>query len=184
MLTNQISQAATIILHGGVIAYSTETILGLGCNPHNRSACERLLWLKQRSVERGLILLVDDIDELTNLSQPLSATQCSTITSATTTPTTWLLPAKSSIPIWITGKHNKVAVRITRYPQVQQICKTTGAIVSTSANYSTYPPARNHSELRDWFGPHLDYIIIGPPGTGLPSEMRDLISGDIIRKGS
>ena len=184
MLANQISQAVAIIQHGGIIAYSTETILGLGCDPYNRSACKRLLWLKQRSVEKGLILLVDDIDELTNLSQPLSSTQCSTIASAIVTPTTWLLPAKASIPAWVMGKHNKVAVRITQHPQAQQICKTAGAIVSTSANYATYQPARNQNELRDWFGPHLDYIIMGPSGSGLPSEMRDLISGEIIREGS
>ena len=52
MLSNQISQAQTILRHGGVIAYSTETVLGLGCNPYNQNAVNRILWLKNRAVEK------------------------------------------------------------------------------------------------------------------------------------
>ena len=182
MLTNQISEAVAIIQHGGVIAYSTDTILGLGCDPNNRSAIKRVLWLKQRSIEKGLILLVENLEALQQFSQPLTATQCADIVS-TASATTWLLPAHDSIPKWITGKHDRVAIRITQHPIANQICKAAGAIVSTSANFSNDKQLDKHCDLRSWFGPYLDYVIIGAPGSGFPSEVRDLVSGEILRQG-
>ncbi len=181
MLANQISQAAAIIQHGGIVAYSTDTIIGLGCDPYNRRAVESVLWLKQRSIEKGLVLLTDGIDGLKDFSQTLTSSQCSKITSIPT-PTTWLLPKSSSTPAWLTGIHASVAMRITQHPIASQLCKSTGAIVSTSANFSGYPTATNQQQLKDWFGPHLDFVIIDAAGTGLPSEVRDLISGKTLRQ--
>lgn len=181
MLANQLSQAAAVIQHGGVVAYSTDTIIGLGCDPYNRSAVECVLWLKQRSIEKGLILLTEGLDGLKDFSQPLTSSQCSKITS-TRAPTTWLLPKSSSTPVWITGIHASVAMRVTQHPIASQLCKSTEAIVSTSANFSDYPTATNQQQLKDWFGPHLDYVIIDATGTGLPSEVRDLISGETLRQ--
>lgn len=185
MLTNQISQAAVIVKHGGVIAYSTDTILGLGCDPNNRTAIEKILWLKQRSIDEGLILLVDEIDALAQYSQKLDHSQRSTISShCAESPTTWLVPAHASVPPWIMGKHSRVAIRITQHPNANELCKQAGAIVSTSANYSKFNPVSNGDGLWNWFGPHLDFVLIDLPGSGLPSEVRDLISGEILRKGT
>ena len=182
MLANQLSQAAAIIQHGGVIAYSTDTVLGLGCDPNNQAAVEKILWLKHRSIAKGLILLVENMHALGEFTQPLSTEQTSDIASiSSTTPTTWLLPAKRSTPVWITGTHDRVAIRITQHPIARKLCKMVGAIVSTSANISDYPTVINEQQLRDWFGPYLDYVIIGTPGTGVPSEIRDVISGKILR---
>ncbi len=183
MLTNQISQAKSIIKHGGVIAYSTDTILGIGCDPYSCKAVEKILWLKRRAVEKGLILLVADLTALKNISQPLTPSQLDEISSCNpTTPTTWLLPAQSSVPKWICGTYDTVAIRITNHPIANKLCEATGVIVSTSANFSDYSTVTDQQQLKDWFGPYLDYVIIGPPGTGLPSEVRDLISGNILRK--
>ncbi len=183
MLANQLSQAATIIQQGGVIAYSTDTVLGLGCDPNNQTAVEKILWLKHRSIEKGLILLIESVHALEGYSEPLSTKQTSEILStSSTTPTTWLLPAQRLTPVWITGAHDRVAIRITQHPIASKLCKILGAVVSTSANFSDYPIAVNAKQLRDWFGPYLDYVIIGTPGTGVPSEIRDLISGKILRR--
>ena len=185
MLANQISQAIAIVQQGGVIAYSTETILGLGCDPNNRRAVERLLWLKQRSINKGLVILVASVDALKEHSQPLSPSQYAKITSRLSkAPTTWVLPAHRSTPIWIMGNHGHIAIRITQHTIASKLCASTGAIVSTSANYSDYPTAINSQQLREWFGPYLDYVIIGAPGTGVPSEIRDLVSGEILRQTS
>ncbi len=180
MLTNQIAQAQAIVKQGGVIAYSTDTILGLGCDPNNSEAVKRILWLKQRSIEKGLILLVADINELEKYSLPLSKTQIKKILT-THTPTTWLVPKRTSVPYRITGAHDSVAIRLTQHPIATDICQVSGSIVSSSANFSTYLCAENAIQLRNWFGPYLDYVIIGKPGTGVASEIRDLLNDERIR---
>lgn len=140
------------------------------------------MWLKCRGVEKGLIVLAADLDVLQTFSQPLSTSQTTTITSAATEkPITWLLPAKLSTPDWIRGEHDRVAIRLTRHPVTDELCRSNGAIISTSANLSGYPVATSRGQLRSWFGPYLDYVITAPPGTGVPSEIRDLISGEVLR---
>lgn len=182
MSVNQVNQAVTIIQQGGVIAYSTDTVMGLGCDPGNRTAVERILWLKRRGEEKGLIVLTADLDVLKEFSQPLSETQMAKISSSSAEkPITWLLPASRSTPAWIKGKHDHVAIRLTRHPVASELCKSNGAIVSTSANFSGYPVVEQKQHLRSWFGPHLDYVITGVPGTGVPSEIRDLVSGEVVR---
>jgi len=181
VLANQIAQAQAIIQQGGVIAYSTDTIIGLGCDPTNSCAVERILWLKQRSLDKGLILLVADIDALEDFSQPLSSTQIEKINSAHS-PTTWLLPKNTRVAKWISGMHDSVAMRVSQHPIATALSQATGAIVSSSANFSSYANAENTDQLRNWFGPYLDYVIIGEPGTGMPSEIHDLLSGKQHRK--
>ena len=182
MSANQIHQAVTIIRQGGVIAYSTDTVLGLGCDPGNHAAVERVLWLKRRSVEKGLIVLTADLDVLKEFSRPLSEVQTAKVSSVSAEkPITWLLPASRSTPAWITGRHDYVAIRLTRHSFAGELCKSSGAIVSTSANFSDYPVVEEEQHLRSWFGPHLDYVITGAPGTGVPSEIRNLISGEVLR---
>ena len=179
MLANQISQANDIIRSGGVIAYSTETVLGLGCDPYNENAVNRILWLKNRAVESGLILLVSNIKTMQLHTQTLSDTQISCIES--THNTTWLIPPHPDTPKWIVGNHQNIAVRITNHPIAHKLSASSDGIVSTSANMSSYKTLNTSEEIRDWFGPHLDYVIISEPGSGVPSEICDLLSGKKLR---
>ena len=182
MLANRISQAIEIVRQGGVIVYSTDTVLGLGCDPNNQIAVEKILWLKQRSVDKGLIFLVTGLNEMENFSKTLSTSQHEKINSSIDSkPTTWLLPANNKSPPWITGKQSSIAIRITQHRIAKQLCSAVGAIVSTSANISKYPTIQNEQQIRSWFGPYIDYVILGPPGTGQPSEIRDLITGKVVR---
>ena len=179
MLVNQILQATNIIQHGGVIAYSTETVLGLGCDPWNESAVKKLLWLKNRAVENGLIVLVADLNTLQHYSKPLDKQHITSIEDSKHT--TWLLPSEEKIPKWLTGRHDKIAVRISEHTVARQLAAKTHGIVSTSANLTAHKILSTHNEIRDWFGPHIDYVIIDCVGSGVPSKICDLLSGKIIR---
>ncbi len=179
MLANQVLQASVIVKNGGVIAYSTETVLGLGCDPNNQAAVNRILWLKNRTVEAGLIVLVDSIESLQQHTKSLSADQIASISSAENT--TWLIPANDHVPGWVLGKHEKLAVRITQHATARPLSTATHGIVSTSANISSYKILANQNEIRDWFGPHVDYIVVGETGSTMPSEIRDLITGEKLR---
>lgn len=179
-----IEQAACILRLGGVIAYATDTVLGLGCDPRNRGAVEKVLWLKQRSADEGLILLVEDLEAMEHIAGPLDARQRLEVRGAQKrSPTTWVVPADASVPAWITGRHDGVALRIPHHATARALCQAAGVIVSTSANLTSYPVATSTRELRDWFGPHLDFILPGPAGTGVPSEVRELMGAKVYRHG-
>ena len=179
MLAKKVSQAKVILKNGGVVAYSTETVLGLGCDPHNQQAVHRILWLKNRAVENGLITLVDSLTSLQQYSTLLSANQIDSIASAKNT--TWLVPANEQVPTWVRGKHEKLAVRITQHPIAKPLSAATQGIISTSANISSYKILADQNEIRNWFGPHVDYIIVGETGSNTPSEIKDLITGEQLR---
>ena len=179
MLNNQISQAQSILKHGGVIAYSTETVLGLGCNPQLQEAVNRILWLKNRAVENGLIVVVDNLEALHSYTQALNKEHINVI--STTKHTTWLIPKNDTVPNWISGTHNKVAVRITDHAVAGPLASATNGIISTSANVSSYKTLTSQEEIRDWFGPHVDYMIIGDVGTEQPSQIIDLLTGEKLR---
>ena len=185
VLSHSIREAARILQQGGVIAYATDTVLGLGCDPQNRTAVDKLLWLKQRNLEKGLILLVENLAAMEPFTGPLNAKQRLEITRAAhNIPITWVVPAQASVPAWITGPQASVALRIPHHASASALCQAAGAIVSTSANITSHPVATSTQELRDWFGPHLDYVLAGPAGTGVPSEVRELSGAKVYRHGS
>jgi L-threonylcarbamoyladenylate synthase len=179
VLANKVSQASEILKNGGVIAYSTETVLGLGCDPNNEQAVNRILWLKNRAVENGLIMLVNNIESLQHYSKTLTAEQLTSISSSNNT--TWLIPANDQAPTWMLGQHLNIAVRITQHQTANLLSAATCGIVSTSANISSHKILANQQEVRDWFGPHVDYIIIGETGSSVPSEIKDLLTGERLR---
>ncbi|WP_455210782.1 L-threonylcarbamoyladenylate synthase [Kaarinaea lacus] len=175
--------AARCILQGGIVAYPTEAVYGLGCDPLNAGAVLRLLALKQRSVDKGVILIAADYSQIEPFIMPLTASQRQLLNNTWPGPVTWLLPAQTSVPQWITGKHERIAIRITAHPLAKALCETVGqAIVSTSCNISQQPPAKTPLTIRRYFHNTLDYILTGPLG-GLdkPTIIKDLITGSTVR---
>ena len=173
-----IARAADTLFGGGVIAYPTEGVFGLGCMPDDEDALLRLLTIKQRSPDKGLILIASDRAQLDDwivaekIPQPDAAH-----------PVTWIAPARPGVSPLVRGTHDTLAVRLTTNPIAAQICDAVGSpIISTSANVSGQPVARNQHVLRRQFGARVDYIVPGDcgPATG-PSEIRELASGKVLR---
>ncbi len=179
----RILELARQLKNGGVIAYPTEAVWGLGCDPGNRLAVERLLQLKQRQVDKGLILIAGSLSQISLYTDGLSDSQRETLANSWPGPNTWLLPAEHIAPDWIRGKHASVAVRVSDHPVVQALCHAFGGpLVSTSANPQGKPSALTTSELAQYFGDSLDGIAPGElGGLSSPSTIRDLLSGATIR---
>jgi L-threonylcarbamoyladenylate synthase len=184
MNTWRISQATRVIRQGGVIAYPTEAVWGLGCDPFNPEAVERLLVLKRRPVEKGVILIASSIDHVSPLIDPLTADEKQRLQATWPGPYTWLLPDPDEwIPSWIKGKHSEVAVRISNHPVARALCDALdGPIVSTSANPGGALPAKNLFEVNAYFGFRVDYKVDGLLG-GLdrPTRIQSLQDSKIIR---
>jgi len=176
-----IKKAGRIILAGGVVAYPTEGVYGLGCLPHDEDAVTRILSIKQRSPAMGLILIAARIDQLADwIDLPDDAQR---LESNMDRPVTWVVPAAANVPYWIQGEHSTLAVRITSHPVAAALCDAIdGPLVSTSANVSGRAPARNKHVLRRTLGHLVDYVVPGVCGTsGTHSEIRELATGKVLR---
>lgn len=183
MVSNwQIQQAALVVRNGGVIAYPTEAVWGLGCDPWHAEAVERLLELKDRPVHKGLILVAGDIEQFDFLLEDLPEIWLARLAGSWPGPNTWLVPHQNRLPEWISGQHNSVALRVSDHPQVRALCRLTGPLVSTSANPAGRPSARSRLRVEQYFPGQLDAVLGGAlGGRKNPSLIRDLITGDVIR---
>lgn len=188
MITTSVAEAANTLQAGHVLAYPTEAVWGLGCDPYNEQAFLEILRLKQRPIEKGVILLAGHISQVEHLLIGLSEeTKNQIITSWTNrTPaeraTTWLLPASSDIPTWIKGKHPKVAVRVTTHPLCVALCQAFGGfIVSTSANPASLDPARSLQDAKAYFADELAYLNGDLGMSQQPSRILDAVTGEVIR---
>lgn len=185
-MTPDIDKATQIIRDGGIIAYPTEAVFGLGCDPMNEPAVMRLLDLKQRSVDKGLILIASNQQQLNDYIEPPSAELQHKLDATWPGPVTWVMPCKPGTPAWLTGGRDTLAVRVTAHSLAAALCDALGGpIVSTSANVEGQPPARSAQEVRAAFGDSLDYILEGETGK-LPnvSEIRDAATGKVLRPAS
>lgn len=178
-----IDAAAAALAAGSVIACPTEAVWGLSCDPFNESAVARLLALKERPVEKGLILVAADESQLEQLLEPLGSEQRATLSASWPGPNTWLLPHGGRVPAWVSGEHATVAVRVTAHAGMAGLCRAFGGpLISTSANPGGAPPALNETEVLEYFGAALDGWLPGALGdASRPSTIRDLSSGEVIR---
>ncbi|MFT3754814.1 MAG: Sua5/YciO/YrdC/YwlC family protein [Pseudoxanthomonas sp.] len=180
-----IEAAVTALRQGAVLAYPTEGVWGLGCDPRIEAAVLRLLAIKQREVEKGLILIAANFEQL----QPyldlhaLPATRLEEIRTSWPGPHTWVMPAAANAPRWITGDHDSIAVRVSAHPPVVALCEAFGgALVSTSANLAGQPAPQHREQLDPAVLAGIDGVVEGETG-GLqrPSTIRDARSGALLR---
>lgn len=175
--------AAEVIRNGGLVAYPTEAVYGLGCDPRNERAVERLLRLKGRSVKQGLILLAADVEQLRDWMD-LDEMQRAWLASQWPSARTWLVSPSARVPRWITGEHERVAVRVSAHPVARTLARYAGTpIVSTSANRSGEPAARNRFQVGRRLGAGVDFIVTGEcDPAARPSTIIDFESGRVVRE--
>lgn len=177
--------AAAVLRNGGVIAYPTEAVWGLGCDPGNQAAVLKLLALKQRPVEKGMILVAADVAQLQGWVRldALAAERRQAVLDSWPGANTWIVPAGTQAPRWITGDHDGIAVRVSAHPLVRALCQAWGGpLVSTSANLAGNPPARSREQLDPALLARLDGLLPGDTG-GLaqPTRIRIAATGEVLR---
>jgi len=180
LTTSKPQELIRIFQEGGIFAYPTEAVYGLGCNPDKKMSVLRLLYIKNRPVNKGLILVASDFSQVEKYLKPLTNSQKKYTKSSDTT---YLYPALNSAPKWLTGGFDSLAIRISKHPLVRELCSTlNSALVSTSANLSGQEAARTATEVNLHFGEKINAILEGETG-GLsnPTAIHDSITGEIIR---
>jgi L-threonylcarbamoyladenylate synthase len=173
---------AAHLRRGGLIAYPTESCYGLGCDPDNRSAVLRLLKLKRRPQHKGLIIIAASYRQVARYLQPLTPDQQQQLAIAGAQAITYLMPAHHSVPRWLRGAHDTLAIRLTAHRQAAQLCRgIDSALVSTSANRSGQRPARTYAQCRRSFGSKV-WVLPGFVGKRKnPSTIMSWADGKILR---
>ncbi len=177
------TRAADVLLGGGIIAYPTEGIFGLGCLPDDIVAIGRLLDTKQRSASKGLILIAAAPEQFRGWIADADLERLPSPDPRF--PVTWIVRPSGLVPTVVTGDNAGLAVRITSNPIAAAICAAVGMpVTSTSENIAGQSVARNSYVLRRKFGHLVDYIVPGECGPARgPSEIRDIESGAVLRRG-
>jgi L-threonylcarbamoyladenylate synthase len=185
MNPQEMNAALEQLRQGGIIGYATEAVFGLGCDPDNGESVRRLLEIKQRPIEKGLVLIAADFSQLLPYLDltALPEGRLEVILDSWPGPYTWIIPARPEVPVWLRGGFSSLAVRVTAHRQVHDLCLAFGKpLVSTSANKTGESPARTAEELTERMGARLDYILPGQTdGRANPSLIRDGITGAVVR---
>ena len=178
--------AAVSVRAGGVIAYPTEAVFGLGCDPCDEAAIGRVIDLKRRARDKGLIVIAADSAQLDGLIAPKARAEFETRAAQAAVDgraTTFVVPAGRLAPLLLCGGRSTIAVRICNHPIARSLCHyADGPLVSTSANRSGSQPARTAVQARRWFLSQVDVIVGGRVGRDArPSRIIDLMSGEVLR---
>lgn len=181
----ELDAAAQLLRDGGVLAYPTEAVFGLGCDPHDRVAFDRLFALKQRPPAQGVLLIAAEFAQLERYIE-LAAVPDAILRQVRVSwpgPHTWVFPRSAAVPAWIAGSHAGIALRVTAHEPAAALCRAYGgALVSTSANPHGLPPARSAATVVDYFADALDGLLDAPLGAqDHPTTIRDALSGAMIR---
>ena len=178
-------EAADRLRKGAVVAYPTEGVWGLGCDPRDEAAVLRLLAIKQRPVDKGLILIAANLEQLRPFLDldALPADRRAAVLASWPGPHTWVMPARTAAPRWITGAHAGIAVRVSAHPPVVALCTAFGgALVSTSANLAGQPAVQWRDGLDPALLSRIDGALAGETG-GLQraTPIRDALTSESLR---
>ena len=151
---------------GGVIAFPTDTVYGLGADAFNSTAVERIYEIKNRPKHRQFPLLIADVERLFTLADPIPEIAWFLARRFWPGGLTLVLPKTDSLPVHL-GPEPTIAVRVPNHPACLAIIQHLGnPIIGTSANISGQPAALTAEEVGQQLGGKIDFIINGGKCTG------------------
>lgn len=181
----QVLKAIDVISKGGILAYPTEAVYGLGCDPDNSKALEKIIEIKKRDTKKGLILIGSSFSNFYNYVDLSQVTKDDMLFTEKYWPGffTFIFPASNNVSKYIKGDYNSVAIRVSNHPFIVQLCSLLGKpIVSTSANFTGESPCTSFIEVKNILGNLVDYVVDGPTlGCLKPSQIIDLKTKKIVR---
>ena len=183
MRSDHLRIAARVIKQGGIVAYATESCFGLGCDPRNIRSVQKIVRMKKRAPDKGLILIADHFSRFGRYLDHIPEKYQEEVFASWPGPYTWLIPAKTDVSFWLRGQFETIAVRVTAHRQARRLCQMLGsALVSTSANKAGRPSLKTSQSVIREFGSEIDYVLPGLIGKdATPSTIRDSRNGNLIR---
>lgn len=187
-IEEQIREGITILKRGGVIAFPTDTLYGLGAAIDSPEAVQRVFAIKQRPTHQALPILLADIDQIGEAAVDIPPMARRLARRFMPGALTLVLKKSQNIPAIVAGGGNTIGVRVPGHPIPVALIRGLGTpITGTSANISGYAPGKTAGEVRSQIGNYVDYIIEAvPPPTGIESTVVDLTGNTpvILREGA
>jgi L-threonylcarbamoyladenylate synthase len=181
-------EATRIISTGGLIAFRTDTFYGLGADPLNRTALQKIRKLKGREGNKPILLLISDMDQVDRFTGGTSGSFGLIAAEHWPAPLTLIGPARPELPTELTAGTDSIGLRLPDNENVRDLVRVCGgALTATSANVSGKPPARTAKEVEEYFPTGIDLIIDGGQVTTTePSTVLDLTGSEprLIREGA
>lgn len=186
MSSDDIKEAAKLVRAGGLIAYPTDTVYGIGCDPFNADALDRLVRAKAR-VKGWLPILVDSFEEAERLGE-MNQVAKSLAGGFWPGPVTLVVVARNDIPRIVTGHSSFVGLRIPNHEMTRLLIRESGGrIIGTSANISGRPSLRTAEKVLSELNGRVDLVLNGGPATlGQESTVVKILGGEVtvLREGA
>jgi len=183
MIKGDPAGAVEYLKNGKIIAYPTETVFGIGCDPYKKDSVNRIFEIKKRPLVKKFILIASSYEQLTDVVNMEKITD--EVLKSWPGPNTWLVPPNKKLPEWLINKDNGlIAVRVSKNSAVKEMCEKFGKpIISTSANLYDSEALRNYEEVEKVFSETIDYLVIGETSKQKkPSTIKNMLTGEVIRK--
>jgi len=186
-LAKQVSQGVKILKSGGVVAFPTDTVYGLGCDAFNKQAVDRIYEIKKRSRDIPFPLLLSDVRQATEVAEFVPEVVWVLMKCFLPGGLTLVLPKAADLPVFLNPKGDTVAIRVPNHPVTLGLIQGLGRpLIGTSANISGQPSPIIAQEVKAQLGTRVDLIIDGGrcPG-GIESTVIDATTGmlKILRQG-
>lgn len=176
----------TVTQRGGVVAIPTETYYGLGVDPFNQEAVERLLAVKGREDRKPILVLIGSLEQLSWFTQEVSSAASVLIDAFWPGPLTILFPTHLSLPRDLTAGTGMVGVRLSSCQPLRELLQRVGPLTGTSANRAGGLPAQTAEAVQAMLRDEVELIVdAGPTPGGLPSTVVEAQGSlRIIREGA
>ena len=175
-IETQIKRAVEILKKGGIVAYPTDTVYGIGADPFNEAAVERIFAVKKRSKDLALPILLADKSDISRVAVNIPEIAWKLAECFFPGQLTMVLQKSPQIPMIVCAGGNTIAIRVPDYPMTVALIRGLGnPIIGTSANISGKPNPTTAEEVYQQLGDEVDFIIDGGeyPG-GVESTVIDL----------
>jgi L-threonylcarbamoyladenylate synthase len=181
----QIQQALEILQNGGILAFPTDTVYGLGALAFNNAAIESIYTAKGRPIEKAIPILIGDLSDLDQVADNIPNMALRFASRFWPGPLTCIVPKKQTLPLVVSAT-STVAVRIPNHPDALALLRAAGPMAVTSANISNQPSASTAEEVYAQLNGRIPLILDGgkTPG-GVPSTLVDCTGSEpvILREG-
>ena len=180
-----IRKIVEIIRNGGIVAYPTDTVYGIGCDIMNKKAIARVYQIKQRPKSKPFSFICSDLKNISYYAK-VSNYAYKTMRRLLPGPFTFILEGSRQVPKMMLTKRKTAGIRVPEHAICHEIVSELGnPVISTSATEPDGTIMSHPSLIHDFFGTRLDAVIDGGPVSGQPSSVISLIDDipEVIRQG-
>jgi len=180
-----IAQAVAVLRDGGIIAYPTDTIYGIGCDIMNKKAIEKIYWIERRERNQPFSFICSDLKHISDYAK-VSNYAYKTMKRLLPGPYTFVLEGSRLVPKIMLTRRKTAGIRVPNHEICLSLVRELGnPIISTSASTPEGESFLDPSLLHDHYGANIDLVIDGGPVSGNPSSVVSLIDDtpEIIREG-